>query len=180
MERKDNILVKKDRVLEQGTRSQKQAPTGTWADLFDETTVASVRGGMLELCAERDSQLCSEQNFGYCELTRITREDDLLSTEGLGKALSAAKRPGTHVMVSLPCTGGAAWTYVNEKIPGAAIKVEEERKQFYKLLRAAELVCTVATKHGRWVTMEVPRYNRCWASVQVQEGQDAVHSRRVR
>lgn len=138
------------------------------ASLLDEANVADVRGGMLELCAERDSQLCSEENFGHCDLTRFTRENDLLSTEGLGKALDAAKKPGTHVMVSLPCTCGTIWTYVNEKVPGAAEKVEEERKKIYKLLRAADSVCTVATKHG-WVTMELPRYNRYWASVQVRK-----------
>ena len=83
--------------------------------------------------------------------------------------MEAAKRPGTHVVVSLSCTGGTTWTYVNEKLPETAAKLEEDRKNFYKLLRAAELVCTVATKHGGWVTMELPRYNRYWGSVQVRK-----------
>ena len=85
---------------------------------------------MLELWAGHALQLCSPENFGYLELTRSIEEDDLLSNAALVKALNAAEQPGTHVIVSLPCTGGTTWTYVNEKIPGADQKVEEGRTKF--------------------------------------------------
>ena len=67
-----------------------------------------------------------------------------------------------------PCRARGVTTriFVKEKIPRADQKVMEERKKFYRLLKAADLVCTVASKNGGWVTMELPRYNRYWAPAQ--------------
>ena len=78
---------------------------------------------MLESRADQDSQLCRAYRFKPCDKTRITEEDDLLSTGGLEKALEVARKPGAYVLISVPCTSGTTWTYVNEKHPDAEERI---------------------------------------------------------
>ena len=124
---------------------------------------------MLELCVDQHSQLRRGDHFKICDKTRITEEGDLLSTSGLEKALEAARKPGTHVVISILCTGGTTWTYVDEKHPDAEQRTQAEHKRFQRLLRAAELVAQVAMKHGGWTIIGLPRHNRYWNWASVKD-----------
>ena len=128
------------------------------------------RGHFLELCAGQAPQLGQKDVCDDIEVARITQEDYFLGNVCFEKAFTAARKPATHVVVSLPCTGGrvGTWTFVNEKTPNAEQMIQEEQRKFFKLLRAAEFVCTVATEHGGWVTFELPRYNRYWSTAAVK------------
>ena len=73
---------------------------------------------MLELCTHYNSNLGRDDVRGDCEVTRVTEKVDLLSDDGFQFARDAARRPATHLMISLPCTGGSPLTYVHRYIEG--------------------------------------------------------------
>ena len=100
---------------------------------------------MLELCAGRHSHRCRPGRFDYCEKGGITKENDLLSDSGRDEALAAAKRPGTHVMVSLPCNEDFCRSYKDQNNAETEMQIQRERKRFTKLLRAADSICEEAT-----------------------------------
>ena len=119
---------------------------------------------MLGLCADQAPQLCADGIARKCEFTRITEDDNLLSNSGFNKALAAAARPGTRVMVSLPRTGGTPWAHANKRLEHASNLVTDERLEFKRLLKRARKMCRVAMDHGGWATLKLPRCNRYWNS----------------
>ncbi len=104
---------------------------------------------VIELCADPNSELGSARfQTSECEVVRVTESDDLLSPEGLDKAMSAANCPNPLLMVSLPCTGGSNWQQVHLTTPHGRKRVKEHTKKFLRLLAAADKVAEVVSANA--------------------------------
>ena len=86
----------------------------------------------LELCCSEDSKLGNtdrECTLG-CKIIRCTRSMGITRADTRTRLRDQVIQDGAVlgggnllIWVSIPCTGGTTWTYVNEKIPSAAADV---------------------------------------------------------
>ena len=95
---------------------------------------------IIEICCSEDSLLGRVDGpYGSdCHVVRVTERMDLNSYKTRRDLLDVAKgyaKRGVPILVwvSLPCTGGSTWTFVNLTIPQNAPKVYEEKRKFLKL-----------------------------------------------
>ena len=64
--------------------------------------------------------------------------------------------------VSLPCTGGCPWGYVNQQTPKGAAKIEGNIKQFRSLLRGFKRILNDVYSDDVRVAFELPKACRYW------------------
>ena len=64
--------------------------------------------------------------------------------------------------VSLPCTGGCPWGYVNQQTPKGAAKIEGHIKQFRSLLRGFKRILNDVCSNDIRVAFELPKACRYW------------------
>ena len=69
--------------------------------------------------------------------------------------------------ISLPCTGGTTWTYVNMKHPSARLKVMKRVKKFKKLWKSLENFLSLINVPF-YVALEWPKGCRYWKLPMVQ------------
>ena len=103
-------------------------------------TEPEIQRVIIEICCSEDSLLGRVDGpYGSdCHVIRVTEKMDLKSYKTRRDLLDVAKgfaKPGLPILVwvSLPCTGGSTWTFVNLTIPQNAPKVYEEKRKFLKL-----------------------------------------------
>ena len=122
---------------------------------------------LVEICCNPDSKLSdtTRESAVGCRIVQFTEKHNLLE-ENYRRYVAdivnsfPSSKP-VLLWLSLPCTGGTSWSYVNLTIPSAAKKVMRHVKALKKLWKAVrsfmELLC-----HDFYVAIEWPQNCRYW------------------
>ena len=98
---------------------------------------------IVEICCHPKSKLSntSRKSSEDCTVLQFTEEFDLNDEDNRADmATQVHKHKGDPPMfwVSLPCTGGTTWTFINMKHPKARLKVLRRIKEFKELWKSFE------------------------------------------
>ena len=134
---------------------------------------------IIEVCCNQDSIIgeLAHSEFPECKVVRITESMDLNSPDTRKEVLKIAKsyhRAGAQVLtwVSLPCTGGSAWTRINLKIPKNRDTVLEARKDFRKLWASFVDLSQGLDQVGVQYCVEWPRDCEYWGWSKIRKWLD--------
>ena len=134
---------------------------------------------IIEICCSENSQLGRVDGpYGSdCHVIRVTERMDLNSYKTRRDLLEVAKGYAKRgvpipVWVSLPCTGGSTWTFVNLTIPQNAPKVYEEKRKFLKLWSSFVNLSTGLDCCHVHYALEWPRGCTYWDMKRVQKWLD--------
>ena len=87
-----------------------------------------VKRNIVELCRGGNSKIGqSKYQRDGCTVTRLTLEDDVITNQGLYKAIEAVRSENCLLWASIPCTGGSPWQNINVKKPGGPDKKETQK-----------------------------------------------------
>ena len=110
---------------------------------------------------------CSRPASKGCLVYQFTEDFDLLSEDNRRKMASKVnqfpKSKKVLLWMSLPCTGGTTWTFINMKHPMAKKKVLREVKKLWKLWGAMEDFVSRINRDFE-IAMEWPTGCRYWKS----------------
>ena len=129
---------------------------------------------IVEVCCSPDSKLsdCSRPSSKGCTVYQFTEDFSLLSEENRAeiahKVNQFPKSKKVLFWLSLPCTGGTTWSYVNLKHPTAKLKVLKEVRKFWKLW-AATCKFIELIERDFDIAMEWPTGCRYWKSRKVRK-----------
>ena len=127
---------------------------------------------IVEVCCHPESKL-SQTNRKWsegCEILQFTKEFDLHEVENqmrIAEHVNSFKGDVKPLIwISLPCTGGTPWTYINMKNPSAREKVLKQIREFDRLWISLKsflrmLSCDVH------IALEWPRKCRYWKLTKV-------------
>ena len=128
---------------------------------------------LVELCAGGDSLLGRKRRQARgCKCVRVTAEDDLTTESGVAKALEAIRAAdGVPILVwvSIPCTGGSSWQFVNARHPGHAARMRVHLALFEKLWAACTRIVDESLALGALVCWEWPSGCAYWRKPAVQD-----------
>ena len=99
---------------------------------------------MVEICCSPNSKLSdvTRKSADGCRVIQFTEKHNLLDEDYrryvAGIVNGFPKNKEVLLWLSLPCTGGTSWSYVNLKIPSAAKKVMRHVKTLKKFWKAVE------------------------------------------
>ena len=122
---------------------------------------------IVEICCNPNSKLSdtSREVAVGCKVVQFTERHNLLDEKYRDYVLEIVNSfPGGKpvlLWLSLPCTGGTSWSFVNMKIPSAAKKVMRHVKLFKKLWRSTEKFVSMITREFH-VAIEWPQNCRYW------------------
>ena len=128
---------------------------------------------IVEVCCSPHSKLsdCSRPASKGCVVYQFTEESSLLSEENraeLARKVNQFPRSKKVLFwMSLPCTGGTTWSYVNMKHPTAKLKVLKEVRKFWKLWEATCKFIDLIDREFD-IAMEWPTGCRYWKSKKVR------------
>ena len=128
---------------------------------------------IVEVCCSPDSKMsdCSRPASKGCVVYQFTEEFSLLSEENRAelarKVNQFPKSKKVLFWMSLPCTGGTTWSYVNMKHPTAKLKVLKEVRKFWKLWEATCKFIDLIDREFD-IAMEWPTGCRYWKSKKVR------------
>ena len=129
---------------------------------------------IVEVCCSPDSKLsdCSRPSSKGCVVYQFTEDYSLLSEENRAeiarKVNQFPKSKKVLFWLSLPCTGGTTWSYVNLKHPTAKMKVLKEVRKFWKL-RVATCKFIDLIERDFDIAMEWPTGCRYWKSRKIRK-----------
>ena len=129
---------------------------------------------IVEVCCSPDSKLsdCSRQASKGCVVYQFTEQYSLLSEENRAelahKVNQFPKSKKVLLWLSLPCTGGTPWSYVNMKHPTARMKVLKEVRKFWKLWEGMCKFIELIERDFE-VALEWPTGCRYWKSKKVKK-----------
>ena len=142
-------------------------------------TEPEVKRVIIEICCSEDSLLGRVDGpYGSdCHVVRVTEKMDLNSYKTRRDLLEVAKgyaKRGVPILVwvSLPCTGGCTWTFVNLTIPQNAPNVYEEKRKFLKLWSSFVNLSTGLDCCPVHYALEWPRGCTYWDMKRVQKWLD--------
>ena len=128
---------------------------------------------IVEVCCSPDSKLsdCSRQASKGCVVYQFTEDYNRLSEENRAelahKVNQFPRSKKVLFWLSLPCTGGTTWSYVNMKHPTAKMKVLKEVRKFWKLWEATCNFIDLIEREFD-IAMEWPTGCRYWKSRKVR------------
>ena len=161
--------------------SRSSAAPSTTAPTSDSRprTEPEVKRVIIEICCSEDSLLGRvDGRYGSdCHVARVTERMDLNPEKTRRDLLEVAKgyaKRGVPILVwvSLPCTGGSTWTFVNLTIPQNAPKVYEEKRTFLKLWSSFVNLSTGLDCCHVHYALEWPRGCTYWDMKRVQKWLD--------
>jgi len=118
---------------------------------------------MIEFCCDLDSLLGQPtKNNMNCEVVRLTKNEDVTTSNGLSIALQAIKGPYTLLWGSIPCTGGCPWQKINRKKPGGEANLRRHFAAFKKIWDAYVKVALEVVGAGGTIAFEWPRNCSYW------------------
>ena len=83
---------------------------------------------VVEFCCGENSKIGqSKYQRDGCTVTRLTLEDDVITNEGLYKAIEAVTSENCLLWASIQCTGGSPWQSINAKKPGGPEKIRTQK-----------------------------------------------------
>eukprot|EP00435_Cladocopium_sp_Y103_P009439 s1446_g2.t1 len=130
---------------------------------------------LVEMCCHSESKLSEPRKESEgCHILQFTERSDLLDAN-VRREISRQVNDfegDVLVWVSIPCTGGTSWAYVNLKHPTASLKVRRHVRTFHKLWDA--FVKFMASIRRRvFIAIELPRNCRYWKTTKVAKFMNA-------
>ena len=122
---------------------------------------------IIEECSDPASRLSDPSRLSAhgCRVVQFTKKHSLLDAKYREYVVnivnSFPKTKNVLVWVSLPCTGGTSWSYVNMKIPSAAQKVIAHVVLFKRLWKAMKSFLN-AIERDHYIAIEWPKGCRYW------------------
>ena len=119
---------------------------------------------LVEVCCHEESKLSEPRQASEgCHILQFTERSDLLDMNVRREIARQVNEFDGEVLVwvSIPCTGGTSWSYVNLKHPAAAAKVRRHVKLFHALWNAF-LRFISSLKGPTYIAIEWPRNCRYW------------------
>jgi hypothetical protein len=119
---------------------------------------------LVEVCCHEVSKLSVSREVSKgCHILQFTEKNDLFDVNVRKEiARQVNEFDGeVHVWVSIPCTGGTSWSFVNLKHPSAAAKVRRHVKIFHGLWKAFLHFMSLLKKEV-FIAIEWPRNCRYW------------------
>eukprot|EP00435_Cladocopium_sp_Y103_P069367 s912_g33.t1 len=122
---------------------------------------------MVEICCSPLSKLSdvSRESASGCKVVQLTEKHNLLDSDYrqyVAKIVNEFPvQKAVILWMSLPCTGGTSWSYVNLKIPSAAKKGMRHGKMFKKLWKAVERFIDLLSRDF-YIAIEWPQNCRYW------------------
>ena len=129
---------------------------------------------IVEVCCSKNSKLsdCSRSKSKGCLVYQFTEENNLLSEDNrreiARKVNQFPKSKLVLIWLSLPCTGGTTWTFINLKHPKARRRVISEIRKLWKIW-AAMLDFIIMIDREFEIAMEWPTGCRYWKSPKVKK-----------
>ena len=129
---------------------------------------------IVEVCCSKNSKLsdCSRSKSKGCLVYQFTEENNLLSEDNrreiARKVNQFPKSKLVLIWLSLPCTGGTTWTFINLKHPKARRRVSSEIRKLWKIW-AAMLDFILMIDREFEIAMEWPTGCRYWKSPKVKK-----------
>ena len=117
----------------------------------------------MEVCCHEESKLSESRKVSEgCHVLQFTEKNDLFDADVRKEIARQVNDFDGEVLVwvSIPCTGGTSWSYVNLKHPSAAAKVRRHVKVFHGL--KAFLLFMSSLKRRVFIAIEWPRNCRYW------------------
>ena len=127
---------------------------------------------IVEVCCHPTSKLSdtSRKSSNDCTVLQFTEEYDLndeSNQSDMAEKVNSHDGDTALFWISLPCTGGTTWTYVNMKHPSARLKVMKRVKEFKTLWKSLENFLNMINVPFH-VALEWPRGCRYWKLPMVQ------------
>ena len=127
---------------------------------------------IVEVCCHPTSKLSdtSRKSSNDCTVLQFTEEYDLndeSNQSDMAERVNCHEGDTALFWISLPCTGGTTWTFVNMKHPSARLKVMKRVKEFKKLWKSLEKFLTLI-KVPFHIALEWNRGCRYWKLPMVQ------------
>ena len=119
---------------------------------------------LVEVCCHEESKLSESREVSKgCHVLQFAEKNDLFHTNVRKEMARQINEFDGEVLVcvSIPCTGGTSWSYVNLKHPSAAAKVRRHVKIFHGLWKAF-LQFMSSLKKKVFIAIEWPRNCRYW------------------
>jgi len=119
---------------------------------------------LVEVCCHEESKLSEPREVSKgCHILQFTEKNDLLDVKVRKEIARQVNEFDGEVLVwvSIPCTGGTSWSYVNLKHPSAAAKVRRHVKIFHGLWTAFLHFMSLIKKEV-FIAIEWPRNCRYW------------------
>ena len=119
---------------------------------------------LVEVCCHEESKLSEPREVSKgCHFLQFTEKNDLFDVNVRKEIAQQVNEFEGEVLVwvSMPCTGGTSWSYVNLKHPSAAAKVRRHVKIFHGLWKAFLLFMS-SLKREVFIAIEWPRNCRYW------------------
>ena len=129
---------------------------------------------IVEVCCSKNSKLsdCSRSKSKGCLVYQFTEENNLVSEDNrreiARKVNQFPKSKLVLIWLSLPCTGGTTWTFINLKHPKARRRVISEIRKLWKIW-AAMLDFILMIDREFEIAMEWPTGCRYWKSPKVKK-----------
>ncbi len=126
---------------------------------------------LVEWCCSPLSKLGKPKIAKDCETKRITEVEDATTPAAAATAAYEVTITGPHALLwgSMPCTGGTAWTHVNNNMfPSALQKILRHQRIFKQMWRQWELVAEQARAAGGKIALELPSNCIYWKWPMVQ------------